>query len=149
MRDALREFVLDGAGTPGSGDGLAPPGPVPLGPVPLGSVPHGSVPLGSRFSWQADGRAATVRRTWLDTFDWRLYRAALTLEFSSGRGGGEFRLTGRDGGLLASQPAGPRATQLDWPAMVSALPEGPLREQLGPVVGVRALLPVARAVSSL
>ena len=33
--------------------------------------------------------------------------------------------------------------------MLTALPDGPLREQLGPVAGVRALLPVARAVSSV
>jgi CHAD domain-containing protein len=35
-----------------------------------------------------------------------------------------------------------------WPALTSALPEGPLREQLAPVTGIRALLPVARAVST-
>src|ERR1700729_1220494 len=106
------------------------------------------VALGRRVRWHGDGRARTVRRTWLDTFDWRLYRAGLTLELSSGRGGGEYRLTGRDGSLLASQPAGPRG-QPDWPGMLSALPDGPLREQLGPVAGVRALMPVARAVSSV
>jgi CHAD domain-containing protein len=144
LRDAVREFVLNGVGITPSADGQTPDGPAAPAEHRLGQIP-----LGSRFSWQADGRPGTVRRTWLDTFDWRLYRAGLTLELSSGRGGGEYRLTGRDGGLLASQPASPRGSQPDWPGMLSALPDGPLREQLGPVVGVRALLPVARAVSSV
>ena len=149
MRDALREFVLDGATLRAASDG-----------VPLA----GLVPVGPRFRWQPDGRPCSIRRTWLDTFDWRLYRAGLTLELTSRpRGPAEYRLTGRDGELIAAQPASqpasqaapaspatpagsPRAAQQSW--LISALPEGPLREQLAPVVGVRALLPVARAVST-
>ena len=65
MRDALREFVLDGATLRAAGDG-----------IPLA----GLVPVGPRFRWQPDGRPCSIRRTWLDTFDWRLYRAGLTLE---------------------------------------------------------------------
>jgi CHAD domain len=148
LRDALREFVLDGATLRAAGDG-----------VPLA----GLVPVGPRFRWQPDGRPCSIRRTWLDTFDWRLYRAGLTLELASRpRGPAEYRLTGRDGELIAAQPAAPpttaapatttagsrspRAAQQSW--LLSALPEGPLREQLAPVVWVRALLPVARAVST-
>jgi CHAD domain-containing protein len=141
LRDALREFVLDGATLRAASDG-----------VPLA----GLVPVGPRFRWQPDGRPCAIRRTWLDTFDWRLYRAGLTLELTSRpRGPAEYRLTGRDGELLAAQPAtpaapagsrSPRAAQQSW--LISALPEGPLREQLAPVVGVRALLPVARTVST-
>jgi CHAD domain-containing protein len=99
-----------------------------------------------------------MRRTWLDTFDWRLYRAGLTLEQVTGAGVSELRLTGRDGTLLATaplassparrgQPARPAA--LRWPARVGALPPGQLAEQLAPVAGVRALLQVARAASVL
>src|SRR3984885_5546715 len=47
------------------------------------------------------------RTTWLDTFDWRLYRAGLTLEYVPGRGGGELRLSGSG----TSAPRGD-ATQL-------------------------------------
>jgi CHAD domain-containing protein len=118
--------------------------------------------LAPRFTVAPDGRPSTLRLTWLDTFDWRLYRAGLTLELTSRpRGPAEYRLTGRDGELIAAQPAtpsaparpasrsrsrSPRAAPQSW--LISALPEGPLREQLAPVVGVRALLPVARAVST-
>ncbi len=125
MRNALREFVLDGSGMPESDDYL--------------------VALGTRLRWQGDGRARTVRRAWLDTFDWRLYRAGLTLELTSARGAAELTLTGRDGAVVAAQPAGAAGSRPRWPALLAALPVGPLRERLAPVVGARALLPVARA----
>src|ERR1035437_297444 len=72
LRTALREFVLDDSGMPESDDYL--------------------VALGPQLRWRGDGRARTVRRAWLDTFDWRLYRAGLTLELTSGRGTGELTL---------------------------------------------------------
>ena len=89
-----------------------------------------------------------MRRTWLDTFDWRLYRAGLTLEQVTSRGTAELRLTGRDGTLLAAERLRPAAQGTRggrvprWPALLAAVPPGPLAEELAPVVGVRALLPV-------
>src|SRR6202042_3200545 len=59
---------------------------------------------GTSFTTVGDGPARRVRRTWLDTFDWRLYRAGLALEQRSGRGGTELILTGRDGECLAALP---------------------------------------------
>src|ERR1700735_4229552 len=50
----------------------------------LGS-PFGVVPDGS-------GKPAAGRRTWLDTFDWRLHRAGLTLEYAGRPRGGELLL---------------------------------------------------------
>jgi CHAD domain-containing protein len=100
---------------------------------------------GSAFTWAADGRPRTLRRLWLDTFDWRLYRSGLTLEQVSSRGSAELTLTGRDGSALAAEHAG----RVRWPLRLDALPAGPLRDQLAPVVGVRALLPVARATSAV
>jgi CHAD domain-containing protein len=104
-----------------------------------------------RFGLADGGRPATVRRTWLDTFDWRLYLAGLTLESRAGHGVTELVLTGRDGELIAAERFGrgsgggpPR-----WPGTADGLPLGPLREHLDPVIGVRALLPVARATSVL
>jgi len=43
---------------------------------------HGGAPGGAK------------RRTFFDTFDWRLYRAGLVLEYVAARSGGELRLTG-------------------------------------------------------
>jgi CHAD domain-containing protein len=107
---------------------------------------------GSRFTVADGGRTRTQRRTWLDTFDWRLYRSGLTLEQVSGHGPTQITLTGRDGEVLASQqigaPDGAATTaRIRWPVLLGALPVGPLRARLDPVVGVRVLLPVARAAS--
>jgi CHAD domain-containing protein len=126
---------------------------------------------GSAFTISGAARSVSLRRLWLDTFDWRLYRAGLTLEQISSRGTTELVLTGRDGAILAAdqvvrQPhasngrhatngrdgangRGRREGGARWPGGLDALPLGPLRDHLGPVVGVRALLPVARAVSSV
>jgi CHAD domain-containing protein len=99
-----------------------------------------------RFVLTRLGPARTVRRTWLDTFDWRLYRAGLTLEHRTGRGAAELVLTGRDGELAAADQAPGR---LRWPCLVDELPAGPLREHLAGVAGIRALLALVRATSVL
>jgi CHAD domain-containing protein len=135
LQNAFREFALDGADWPAPESALPAPGPA--------------------FTWARASRPQTLRRVWLDTFDWRLYRAGLTLEQVSYRGRTELTLTGRDGTVIAAEHAGPRlpgeppksAAQPKWPGQLDSLPPGPLREHLGPVVGVRALAPVARAVS--
>jgi CHAD domain-containing protein len=136
LPNAVREFVLDDDAT-APGDAILPAGD-------------------RRFAVTDGGRSRTLRRTWLDTFDWRLFRAGLTLELRSGAGARELVLTGRDGEVVASTPvgaagrvAGRVSPPIRWPALVQALPIGPLREQLAPVAGVRALLPVARATSVL
>jgi CHAD domain-containing protein len=103
---------------------------------------------GSAFAVSGASRSMTLRRLWLDTFDWRLYRSGLALEQVSRAGVTELALTGRDGDVLASDRFGRAASgRPSWPGLLDALPLGPLRDRLGPVVGVRALLPVARAVS--
>ncbi|MGE5131814.1 MAG: CHAD domain-containing protein [Gemmatimonadota bacterium] len=118
------ELVLDGGGHPDPADALAS--------------------LGEQFSWAPAGRPHTVRRTWLDTFDWRLHRAGLTLEQASRAGHSELTLAGPDADRIAEP-----AAHLRWPALAGALAPGELRARLGPVAGIRALLPVARAVSSV
>jgi CHAD domain-containing protein len=97
-------------------------------------------------AWANGGPVSTCRRTWLDTFDWRLYRAGLTLEQATDRGQIELTLTGRDGEVLASERL-PADGKVSWPSLLPALPPGPLRELLEPVAGIRALSPVARAAS--
>ena len=42
--------------------------------------------LAPRYSMVPARRTRTRHRTWLDTFDWRLHRAGLTLESVTGRG---------------------------------------------------------------
>ena len=44
------------------------------------------------------------RRTWFDTFDWRLYKASLTLEYLAAHRGGELRLSGAAPASDAAQP---------------------------------------------
>jgi len=85
----MREFVLDIQ----SGEACAPGDEIPQIDDP-------------RFGLAARSRSRTVRRTWLDTFDWRLFRAGLTLELAADRGAAELVLTGRDGELVAIEQAG-------------------------------------------
>ena len=89
----------------------------------------------------------TRQRTWLDTFDWRLYRAGLMLEFEQAR---------RDGRLLLSKADGtPQAEQAvtGWPprrpTLAEDLPAGPVRDRIMALTSPRALLPVVRAVSTV
>lgn len=131
LLSALREFVLVGAAQ-----------------EPGNSLPQIDDP---RFGIATAHKSRTVRRTWLDTFDWRLFRAGLTLELLTSRGTAELVLTGRDGELVATEPTGTSngSRPIRWPSRVDQLPAGPLREHLASVVGVRALLPVAKAMSVL
>jgi CHAD domain-containing protein len=157
-----------------------------------GSDPDEALGLtGSAFAVSDGTRSVSLRRVWLDTFDWRLYRSGLTLEQVSSRGETQLVLTGRDGTVIAAERVGrpgaagrpregeqvaagqessgrrdgrgreaaavqderqdgkPQGSRLTWPARLDALPLGPLRDHLVPVVGVRALLPMARAVSTV
>src|SRR5277367_1550659 len=50
------------------------------------------------------GASAAVRRTWLDTFDWRLSRAGLTLEYAGRPRGGELLLSGGVDSAAVNQP---------------------------------------------
>jgi CHAD domain-containing protein len=100
--------------------------------------------LAPRFSVVPARRTRTQRRTWLDTFDWRLHRAGLTLEYVTGRGPAELVLSGMAGERITAAANGTR-----WPALAEALPNGPLRDRLKGVTEVRALLPAAKAASTV
>jgi CHAD domain-containing protein len=100
--------------------------------------------LAPRFTLGAPGRPRTVRRTWLDTFDWRLHRAGLTLEYLTGPRPAELVLSTAAGDLV-SQPAG----RLTWPALAEDLPPGPVTAVIAPLAGIRALLAAARATSAV
>ena len=84
------------------------------------------------------------RTTWLDTFDWRLHKAGLSLEYTPGRGGGELRLSGNGGdgpgaGEELTQPVA--GWQASRPHLVPDLPDGPVTARIAGIVAPRALLP--------
>jgi len=95
-----------------------------------------------------------TRLVWLDTFDWRLHTAGLALQQVNGTGPAELVLTTTAGETALSQPLtanspGPASRRSRWPGGLPAVPDGPLRNRLGPVVELRALLPLARAAGTL
>jgi CHAD domain-containing protein len=103
--------------------------------------------LAQAFTVTAQPGGETRRRTWFDTFDWRLNRAGLVLEYTPERRGGHLLLTRDDGTPLAEQPV------TGWPprrpVLAEQLPPGPVRDALQPVTRPRALLPVAKAASTM
>jgi len=97
----------------------------------------------------AGASGADRRTTWLDTFDWRLYKAGLTLEYLPAHGGGELRLSG-----TGSATAGVSAAQLvtGWqvsrPHLAAGLPAGPVSARIAGLAAPRALLPVVTATTA-
>jgi CHAD domain-containing protein len=91
------------------------------------------------------------RTTWLDTFDWRLYKAGLTLEYVPGRGGSELRLS--DTKTSAGSGTGGAGTVEDTTQLVAGwqasrphpltdLAGGPVGVRIAGLVAPRALIPV-------
>jgi CHAD domain-containing protein len=103
--------------------------------------------------------ASAGRRTWLDTFDWRLHKAGLTLEYAARSIGGELRLTVREAKAAPVPPVSPAAAiapppaetlitqpvtgwQAARPRLMHELPDGPVASRIGDLVAPRALLPI-------
>lgn len=82
----------------------------------------------------AIGPEHALSRTWLDTFDWRLHSAGITLECAD-----QGPLTGHFPNGARLQSPLPDQT---WPAPAEDLPTGLLRDALAPIITPRALLPV-------
>jgi len=80
------------------------------------------------------------RRTWFDTFDWRLYKADMTLEYAVAQHGGELRLSG---GVAPARDAVQPVTgwQASRPHQLRDLPDGSIATSISGVVAPRALLP--------
>jgi CHAD domain-containing protein len=100
----------------------------PAGSGPAGGAPGAASPL-------------TRRATWLDTFDWRLHKAGLTLRYIPGRGGGELRLSSagnpeRD----VTQPV--TGWQASRPHPLADLAGGPVGARIADTVAPRALIPL-------
>lgn len=84
------------------------------------------------------GESEQRHRTYLDTFDWRLYDAGLLL-WSDGRGR-------RSNLVLAERSGGRERARVPVrrkPSFAADLPAGPLKEMVAPVMEMRALVPVA------
>ncbi|HWF42167.1 MAG TPA: CHAD domain-containing protein [Acidothermaceae bacterium] len=90
--------------------------------------------------------ASTVRRTWLDTFDWRLHRAGYILQrIERSRTTPTLRLSlasGDDVLIVSAPPQAQVTARVAYP-LDTVVPAGPMRTLLEPVVEMRALQPVA------
>jgi hypothetical protein len=104
--------------------------------------------LGQAFSLGPERPSAeggTLRRTWYDTFDWRLHQAGLLLEYVTANRAGRLLLTGPDAGSTAQPVTGWR---LNRPYRFDQLPAGPVTDQVIRLVTPRALLPLVTVTSS-
>ena len=105
--------------------------------------------LGQAFGVAAEPGApgsGSRQRTWLDTFDWRLYRAGLVLEYAHNRRGSRLLLS-KDEVPQAEQPvSGWRSSR---PRLARDLPAGPVRDQIVRLASPRALLPMATAAGTV
>jgi CHAD domain-containing protein len=90
--------------------------------------------LGDSYTVRDIGVTAEVI-THLDTADWRLRRAGIDLAFVPR----SHHLVVQRGGSQAEQLVGP----IDWPALISGIPAGPVRDLIREAIWVRALLPFA------
>ncbi len=143
MTPDRREFLLD------EGDVAAPAGTNP-DPDSVSTVLD---VLGEAFGVEAEPGApgsGARQHTWLDTFDWRLNRAGLVLEYSRVRKGARKSgrlLLSKDEVVQAEQPVtGWRSSR---PRLAEDLPAGPVRDQILKLASPRALLPMATAVGAV
>jgi len=130
----LREFVLEAPAADGPAQDLLP--------TVLAALSRAFTVAGEPGAPGSGDR----RHTWLDTFDWRLYRAGLMLEFEQARRGGRLLLSKADGTPQAQQPV------TRWPrrpSLADDLPEGAVRDRIAVLASPRALLPIVKAVSAV
>ena len=83
-----------------------------------------------------DDEPAGDRLTFLDTFDWRVYRAGWTLMARAGDGKTTLDLVSRDGTVIGQE------VLAGLPGFTSDLAEGGIREHLEPILEMRRLAPV-------
>ncbi len=158
MTPGLAGFVASGDGAPAWDEVIA---------GVLGALGQGFTVVEDRGSAPGSGR----RRTWFDTFDWRVYRAGLILQYTATRRGGELRLTSATrraaapaapaaptaptGSAVPTGPARPASAtdagdiaqpvtgwQPSRPHMAADLPGGPVADRVAGLVAPRALLPI-------
>jgi CHAD domain-containing protein len=139
MTPDLRDFQLDG------GVGEAPAGVEARGTSqPSHEIQAVLDALASAFGIAPERGATgtgTRRRTWLDTFDWRLDRAGLTLAYENASRGSRLLLSAKSDGIAqAEQPTAGRQSRR--PSLAEDLPAGPVRDRIAKLATPRALLPI-------
>ena len=141
MTPDRRVFVLgEGNVAAPAGNGTKP------GPDPVAAVLD---VLGETFGVVAEPGApgsGARQHTWLDTFDWRLNRAGLVLEYEHLRHGGRLLLS-KDQVVQAEQPV--TGWRSGRPRLAEDLPAGPVRDQILKLASPRALLPMATAAGTV
>jgi hypothetical protein len=70
--------------------------------------------IAPRYTVAPDGLPRRLRLTWLDTFDWRLYHAGLTLRHNVGSRVSDYTLTGDDGEQITADVVGPICESSDF-----------------------------------
>jgi len=90
-----------------------------------------------------DERTTELRRSYFDSFDWRLHAAGAVLELEEGNGPGTV-LCWRD---LAEGGYRHAVTAVPVPRFARELPAGPLRRAVAPVLEMRALMLKATAIT--
>ncbi len=94
--------------------------------------------LSTRYTVAAEA-AEVAQWTYLDTADWRLHRAGMSLRDSRKGPAAELVLSTRSGDQVAVA-----SRAWSWPRRADTLPTSKIRDQLAEAVGVRALLPMAQ-----
>ena len=95
--------------------------------------------LSARFTVKT-GAKQLVRRTRLDTFDRLLGAAGLMLEHQALASGQQLVLGQPDASPTLAVPV----SDMRWPALADRLPNGPLREAIAAVSGIRALMVISQ-----
>ncbi len=142
MAPAMAGFIVDGT-DPQTWDDIVAAALAALGEE-FTVTPEPAAP--ARPGTAADG--LSQRATWYDTFDWRLSKAGVTLEYVPGRGGSELRLSSAkpDADADVTQPVA--GWQPSRPHLIGDLEGGPVGARLASLVAMRALIPVAATVTA-
>ena len=107
--------------------------------------------LGQAFGVVTDRTApgsGARQHIWLDTFDWRLNRAGLVLDYERKSRGGRLLLS-KDEVPEAEQPVNGWRPSASRPPLAADLPSGPVRDRIVKLASPRALLPMATASSTV
>ena len=106
--------------------------------APSGGAEQVLAVLSARYSLAAEADEV-AQWTYLDTVDWRLHSAGMTLRDNRRGAAAELVLSTPSGDQLAA-PSRVRS----WPRRADTLPSSTVRDHLAEAVGVRALLPMAQ-----